>query len=127
MANPETLLGEIEAKTRELIGTESYAQMIIVLWHNFIMQIHSMSLVSAKRTTPLLEYIKNKKIEKQVRKQSKWKKWPANCFDIFLILFLLLYRVENKRGEERGEEEKRARKEKAKGGGEEKAARGGET
>uniref|UniRef100_A0A665VLM5 UPF3A regulator of nonsense mediated mRNA decay n=1 Tax=Echeneis naucrates TaxID=173247 RepID=A0A665VLM5_ECHNA len=42
MANPETLLGEIEAKTRELI---------------------------AKRTTPLLEYIKNKKIEKQVRKK----------------------------------------------------------
>ena len=38
MANPETLLGEIEAKTRELIGTESYAQMIIVLWHNFILQ-----------------------------------------------------------------------------------------
>ncbi|XP_064167640.1 regulator of nonsense transcripts 3A [Anguilla rostrata] len=38
-ANPETLLGEIEAKTRELI---------------------------AKRTTPLLEYIKNKKLEKQV-------------------------------------------------------------
>ncbi|XP_067116427.1 regulator of nonsense transcripts 3A [Osmerus mordax] len=38
LANPETLLGEIEAKTRELI---------------------------AKRTTPLLEYIKNKKLEKQ--------------------------------------------------------------
>uniref|UniRef100_A0A8C3A3Q8 UPF3A regulator of nonsense mediated mRNA decay n=1 Tax=Cyclopterus lumpus TaxID=8103 RepID=A0A8C3A3Q8_CYCLU len=44
MANPETLLGEIEAKTRELI---------------------------AKRTTPLLEYIKNKKIEKQVRKSQR--------------------------------------------------------
>eukprot|EP00064_Thunnus_orientalis_P009082 superscaffoldBa00001132_g9105 len=43
MANPETLLGEIEAKTRELI---------------------------AKRTTPLLEYIKNKKIEKQLLKKS---------------------------------------------------------
>uniref|UniRef100_A0A8B9DWA9 UPF3A regulator of nonsense mediated mRNA decay n=1 Tax=Anser cygnoides TaxID=8845 RepID=A0A8B9DWA9_ANSCY len=39
-ANPETLLGEIEAKTRELI---------------------------ARRTTPLLEYIKNRKLEKQVR------------------------------------------------------------
>ncbi|KYO41355.1 regulator of nonsense transcripts 3A isoform C [Alligator mississippiensis] len=37
-ANPETLLGEIEAKTRELI---------------------------ARRTTPLLEYIKNRKLEKQ--------------------------------------------------------------
>uniref|UniRef100_A0A3B4CQM9 UPF3 domain-containing protein n=1 Tax=Pygocentrus nattereri TaxID=42514 RepID=A0A3B4CQM9_PYGNA len=42
MANPETLLGEIEAKTRELI---------------------------AKRTTPLLEYIKNKKLEKQLLKK----------------------------------------------------------
>uniref|UniRef100_A0A8C7T0F0 UPF3 domain-containing protein n=1 Tax=Oncorhynchus mykiss TaxID=8022 RepID=A0A8C7T0F0_ONCMY len=40
MANPETLLGEIEAKTKKLI---------------------------AKRTTPLLEYIKNKKLEKHVR------------------------------------------------------------
>ncbi|XP_007940590.1 regulator of nonsense transcripts 3A [Orycteropus afer afer] len=37
-ANPETLLGEIEAKTRE---------------------------VFARRTTPLLEYIKNRKLEKQ--------------------------------------------------------------
>ncbi|XP_038140742.1 regulator of nonsense transcripts 3A isoform X1 [Cyprinodon tularosa] len=44
MANPETLLGEIEAKTRELI---------------------------AKRTTPLLEYIKNKKIEKQRIREEK--------------------------------------------------------
>lgn len=31
MANPETLLGEIEAKTRELIGTVSHAQMILFL------------------------------------------------------------------------------------------------
>ncbi|XP_037542530.1 regulator of nonsense transcripts 3A isoform X3 [Nematolebias whitei] len=44
MANPETLLGEIEAKTRELI---------------------------ARRTTPLLEYIKNKKIEKQRIREEK--------------------------------------------------------
>ncbi|XP_072300985.1 regulator of nonsense transcripts 3A isoform X2 [Eucyclogobius newberryi] len=44
MANPETLLGEIEAKTKELI---------------------------AKRTTPLLEYIKNKKIEKQRIREEK--------------------------------------------------------
>ncbi|XP_041127791.1 regulator of nonsense transcripts 3A-like isoform X2 [Polyodon spathula] len=43
-ANPETLLGEIEAKTRELI---------------------------AKRTTPLLEYIKHKKIEKQRIREEK--------------------------------------------------------
>ncbi|KAK5607379.1 regulator of nonsense transcription [Crenichthys baileyi] len=44
MANPETLLGEIEAKTRDLI---------------------------ARRTTPLLEYIKNKKIEKQRIREEK--------------------------------------------------------
>lgn len=30
MANPETLLGEIEAKTRELIGTALYAQVNIL-------------------------------------------------------------------------------------------------
>lgn len=29
MANPETLLGEIEAKTRELIGTVPTKQMIV--------------------------------------------------------------------------------------------------
>uniref|UniRef100_G5E7D9 UPF3A regulator of nonsense mediated mRNA decay n=1 Tax=Loxodonta africana TaxID=9785 RepID=G5E7D9_LOXAF len=45
-ANPETLLGEIEAKTRELI---------------------------ARRTTPLLEYIKNRKLEKQVEKEIRIK------------------------------------------------------
>ncbi|XP_023374966.1 regulator of nonsense transcripts 3A isoform X2 [Otolemur garnettii] len=44
IANPETLLGEIEAKTRELI---------------------------ARRTTPLLEYIKNRKLEKQRIREEK--------------------------------------------------------
>ncbi|XP_069858650.1 regulator of nonsense transcripts 3A-like isoform X2 [Dipodomys merriami] len=43
-ANPETLLGEIEAKTRELF---------------------------ARRTTPLLEYIKNRKLEKQRIREEK--------------------------------------------------------
>ncbi|KAM9585248.1 regulator of nonsense transcripts 3A isoform 2-T2 [Trichechus inunguis] len=43
-ASPETLLGEIEAKTRELI---------------------------ARRTTPLLEYIKNRKLEKQRIREEK--------------------------------------------------------
>lgn len=43
-ASPETLLGEIEAKTRELL---------------------------ARRTTPLLEYIKNRKLEKQRIREEK--------------------------------------------------------
>ncbi|XP_043439673.1 regulator of nonsense transcripts 3A isoform X2 [Prionailurus bengalensis] len=43
-ANPETLLGDMEAKTRELI---------------------------ARRTTPLLEYIKNRKLEKQRIREEK--------------------------------------------------------
>nr|XP_054526697.1 LOW QUALITY PROTEIN: regulator of nonsense transcripts 3A-like [Pan troglodytes] len=43
-ANPETLLGEMEAKTRELI---------------------------ARRTTPLLGYIKNRKLEKQRIREEK--------------------------------------------------------
>ncbi|XP_061082760.1 regulator of nonsense transcripts 3A isoform X2 [Conger conger] len=67
-ANPETLLGEIEAKTRELI---------------------------AQRSTPLLEYIRNKKLEKQRIREEK--------------------REERKRREEekrkRREEEKRKRRE----------------
>ncbi|XP_006851618.1 PREDICTED: regulator of nonsense transcripts 3A [Chrysochloris asiatica] len=44
VASPESLLGEIEAKTRELI---------------------------ARRTTPLLEYIKNRKLEKQRIREEK--------------------------------------------------------
>ncbi|CAH6787071.1 Upf3a [Phodopus roborovskii] len=43
-ASPETLLGEIEVKTRELL---------------------------ARRTTPLLEYIKNRKLEKQRIREEK--------------------------------------------------------
>lgn len=43
-ANPETLLGDMEAKTRELI---------------------------ARRTTPLLEYIRNRKLEKQRIREEK--------------------------------------------------------
>ncbi|EHB01155.1 Regulator of nonsense transcripts 3A [Heterocephalus glaber] len=43
-ANPEILLGEIEAKTRELV---------------------------ARRTTPLLDYIKNRKLEKQRIREEK--------------------------------------------------------
>ncbi|KAM5147283.1 regulator of nonsense transcripts 3A isoform 3-T3 [Callospermophilus lateralis] len=43
-ANPEILLGEVEAKTRELV---------------------------ARRTTPLLEYIKNRKLEKQRIREEK--------------------------------------------------------
>ncbi|OCT92475.1 hypothetical protein XELAEV_18015530mg [Xenopus laevis] len=43
-ANPETLLGEIEAKTKELIS---------------------------RRTTPLLEFIKNRKLEKQRIREEK--------------------------------------------------------
>uniref|UniRef100_A0A8C4EFU1 Uncharacterized protein n=1 Tax=Dicentrarchus labrax TaxID=13489 RepID=A0A8C4EFU1_DICLA len=81
MANPETLLGEIEAKTRELI---------------------------AKRTTPLLEYIKNKKIEKQVRKKKS-----TQCFNNVknLFIYATCFFTENKRGEERGEEKEGSDKE----------------
>ncbi|XP_069323920.1 regulator of nonsense transcripts 3A isoform X2 [Eulemur rufifrons] len=43
-ANPEAVLGELEAKTRELV---------------------------ARRTTPLLEYIKNRKLEKQRIREEK--------------------------------------------------------
>lgn len=42
--NPETLLGEMEAKTREL---------------------------TARRTTPVLEYIKNRKLEKHRMREEK--------------------------------------------------------
>lgn len=67
MANPETLLGEIEAKTRELIGGAPRAQTLVFCLVCFPSHRASLfSLTTAKRTTPLLEYIKNKKIEKQV-------------------------------------------------------------
>lgn len=80
MANPETLLGEIEAKTRELIGTAPRHLVCLLVFfgiivvapigieyiHIFFHGSHLIRLITAKRTTPLLEYIKNKKIEKQV-------------------------------------------------------------
>ena len=90
-------------------------------------------LFSAKRTTPLLEYIKNKKIEKQVgenrekqhmqsfrkEKIQNLNRW--NGANYFVPL------PEDKRGKTRGEEETRARKKTTEGGGEEEEKRGGET
>ncbi|XP_061697267.1 regulator of nonsense transcripts 3A isoform X2 [Syngnathoides biaculeatus] len=76
MANPETLLGEIEAKTRELI---------------------------AKRTTPLLEYIRNKKMEKQRMREEKREERRRREFE------KKRQREEEKR--KRREEERRKRKE----------------
>uniref|UniRef100_A0A8C9SMM0 UPF3A regulator of nonsense mediated mRNA decay n=1 Tax=Scleropages formosus TaxID=113540 RepID=A0A8C9SMM0_SCLFO len=75
-ANPETLLGEIEAKTRELI---------------------------AKRTTPLLEYIKNKKLEKQRIREEKREERRRRELEKKRL------REEEKR--KRREEERRKRKE----------------
>lgn len=86
MANPETLLGEIEAKTRELIGTAPWPHIVVFCVVGLLVCLFSLKalllpklalymlfhgsylilLITAKRTTPLLEYIKNKKIEKQV-------------------------------------------------------------
>ncbi|KAM9802619.1 regulator of nonsense transcripts 3A isoform 1-T1 [Syngnathus typhle] len=76
MANPETLLGEIEAKTKELI---------------------------AKRTTPLLEYIRNKKMEKQRIREEKREERRRREFE------KKRQREEEKR--KRREEERRKRKE----------------
>ncbi|KAM9585247.1 regulator of nonsense transcripts 3A isoform 1-T1 [Trichechus inunguis] len=56
-ASPETLLGEIEAKTRELIG----------LFRSFLLS----TVLRSRRTTPLLEYIKNRKLEKQRIREEK--------------------------------------------------------
>uniref|UniRef100_H3ACX4 UPF3A regulator of nonsense mediated mRNA decay n=1 Tax=Latimeria chalumnae TaxID=7897 RepID=H3ACX4_LATCH len=75
-ANPETLLGEIEAKTKELI---------------------------AKRTTPLLEYIKNKKLEKQRIREEKREERRRRELEKKRL------REEEKR--KRREEERRKRKE----------------
>ncbi|NWY01414.1 REN3A protein, partial [Nothoprocta ornata] len=75
-ANPETLLGEIEAKTRELI---------------------------ARRTTPLLEYIKNRKLEKQRIREEKREERRRRELEKKRL------REEEKR--KRREEERRRRKE----------------
>ncbi|NXN92944.1 REN3A protein, partial [Rhinopomastus cyanomelas] len=75
-ANPEILLGEIEAKTRELI---------------------------ARRTTPLLEYIKNRKLEKQRIREEKREERRRRELEKKRL------REEEKR--KRREEERRKRKE----------------
>ncbi|NXI40206.1 REN3A protein, partial [Galbula dea] len=75
-ASPEILLGEIEAKTREL---------------------------TARRTTPLLEYIKNRKLEKQrIREEKREERRRRELEKKWL-------REEEKR--KRREEERRRRKE----------------
>ncbi|KAM8975198.1 regulator of nonsense transcripts 3A [Pelodytes ibericus] len=75
-ANPETLLGEIEAKTKELI---------------------------ARRTTPLLEFIKNRKLEKQRIREEKREERRRRELEKKRL------REEEKR--KRREEERRKRKE----------------
>ncbi|XP_038596786.1 regulator of nonsense transcripts 3A isoform X2 [Tachyglossus aculeatus] len=75
-ANPETLLGEIEAKTRELI---------------------------ARRTTPLLEYIRSRKLEKQRIREEKREERRRRELEKKRL------REEEKR--KRREEERRKRKE----------------
>ncbi|XP_063314677.1 regulator of nonsense transcripts 3A isoform X1 [Pelobates fuscus] len=75
-ANPEILLGEIEAKTKELI---------------------------ARRTTPLLEFIKNRKLEKQRIREEKREERRRREFEKKRL------REEEKR--KRREEERRKRKE----------------
>uniref|UniRef100_A0A663LQK0 UPF3A regulator of nonsense mediated mRNA decay n=1 Tax=Athene cunicularia TaxID=194338 RepID=A0A663LQK0_ATHCN len=75
-ANPEILLGEIEAKTRELI---------------------------ARRTTPLLEYIKNRKLEKQVRSDFclKFNIYVSHGFLVDNLRLIILTSSENTRREKR--------------------------
>ncbi|XP_073446614.1 regulator of nonsense transcripts 3A isoform X1 [Dendrobates tinctorius] len=75
-ANPETLLGEIEAKTKELI---------------------------ARRTTPLLDFIKNRKLEKQRIREEKREERRRRELEKKRL------REEEKR--KRREEERRKRKE----------------
>ncbi|KAK1341911.1 hypothetical protein QTO34_016662 [Cnephaeus nilssonii] len=93
-ANPETLLGDIEAKTRELIGLFCSFPLFTVLRYVFIEYtrgpvhefVHGPNRPDpsnkltyrlehlppgARRTTPLLEYIKNRKLEKQRIREEK--------------------------------------------------------
>uniref|UniRef100_A0A493TH15 UPF3A regulator of nonsense mediated mRNA decay n=2 Tax=Anas platyrhynchos TaxID=8839 RepID=A0A493TH15_ANAPP len=92
-ANPETLLGEIEAKTRELI---------------------------ARRTTPLLEYIKNRKLEKQVRSDFclKFNIYVSHGFPLDNLQLSILNSSENSRRETRGTKAERTGEETSAGGGE---------
>ncbi|XP_059935998.1 regulator of nonsense transcripts 3A isoform X2 [Mesoplodon densirostris] len=79
-ANPETLLGDVQAKTRELIG--SHLPTTSVLWGSKAgvckkggkaggASASAPQPHPARRTTPLLEYIKNRKLEKQRIREEK--------------------------------------------------------
>ncbi|XP_058404544.1 regulator of nonsense transcripts 3A isoform X2 [Diceros bicornis minor] len=98
-ANPETLLGDIEAKTRELIGTLLQLPDVPVVppflsasalcaaspsgpvrptavscrtgRMHWIIHLLVCPSPSPRRTTPLLEYIKNRKLEKQRIREEK--------------------------------------------------------
>ncbi|XP_059820326.1 regulator of nonsense transcripts 3A isoform X6 [Hypanus sabinus] len=107
-ANPETLLGEIEAKTRELIGTDQFPTLENVYSQELKgvnrtwKQLHVYKN-TAKRTTPLLEYIKNKKLEKQRIREEKREERRRRELEKKRL------REEEKR--KRREEERRKRKE----------------
>ncbi|XP_038674841.1 regulator of nonsense transcripts 3A isoform X2 [Scyliorhinus canicula] len=108
-ANPETLLGEIEAKTRELIvGTDQF----LTLENVYSQELKGVSRTwkqlrvyknTARRTTPLLEYIKNKKLEKQRIREEKREERRRRELEKKRL------REEEKR--KRREEERRKRKE----------------
>ncbi|XP_067889874.1 regulator of nonsense transcripts 3A isoform X1 [Heterodontus francisci] len=108
-ANPETLLGEIEAKTRELIvGTDQF----LTLENVYSLELKGVSRTwkqlrvyknTARRTTPLLEYIKNKKLEKQRIREEKREERRRRELEKKRL------REEEKR--KRREEERRKRKE----------------
>lgn len=71
----------------------------------------------------MLEYIKNKKLEKQVRAPSHF--YTLRFYTVCTSSFLSI--LENKRGKKRREAEERTGKEAAEGRGEEETQRRGET
>lgn len=112
MANPEILLGEIEAKTRELIGTQLQTALNYDDVQDFDLRPKAnltTSILAARRTTPLLEYIKTKKIEKQVeiKVALKYKMSAKFCETRSIsLMYHSLISTENKGGEARREKKK---------------------
>lgn len=85
--------------------------------------------VLARRTTPLLEYIKNRKLEKQVRSDFclKFNIYVSHGFPLDNLQLSILNSSENSRRETRGTKAERTGEETSAGGGEKEAQGRGKT
>lgn len=136
MANPETLLGEIEAKTRELIGTAPRSQIVVV--YIYICICVYIYLYIYKLWFIFASFVNSKTHHTTVGVHKKQENWetgtnelntccsgPINVIMRTKLNWTPGFGAEDKRGEEGGAQEARTGKKATEGGGKAEATGGG--